>query len=168
VSRAVPGLAAACAAALLGVLVPAAGGGTRHARAATADTVLLRGRLPGRAWTTSLYLKLVKTNLRSFFLCAIWNHQPGTSYDCAGASDNPLPPGYTLRMEQTPVGPARKQKDSPAWGLIGMSTDGSVGTPVSNTLAGNHTGVVRYRTTLRDSSGQVLATSNLFVANWHG
>ena len=38
---------------------------------------------------------------------------------------------------------------------------------LSNTITGNAYGTLRYRVTLRDASGHVLATSNAIKLVWH-
>lgn len=164
--RVIVAIAAVSAAAALALVPGALGSSAGAARTADVAPILLRGQLPSGPWEKSLYLKLVKTRLTTFFLCGIYNHAPGTPFDCTTATGD-LPEGTTLRLEQSPVGRGRREPDSPGWGLVGLSTDVTVATPGSNMLEANRRGRFRYRVTLRDGSGAIQATSNIFTITWH-
>jgi hypothetical protein len=77
-----------------------------------------------------------------------------------------LPPGQTLRLEQRPIGPAVTNPDSPGWGTVATSEDASLSAVLSNFVTGNTPGTITYRTTLRDSAGQILARSNPVAVTW--
>jgi hypothetical protein len=51
--------------------------------------------------------------------------------------------------------------------MLGISLTARLGAIMSNTVTGNNYGTYRYRVTLRDGSGQVLATSNSLPVDWH-
>ena len=95
----------------------ACGNGATHAAvsgAATADTITLQGRVHRGPWQPTLSLKLVKTSLTEFSLCATRNKPAVESSDCGHHA--PLPAGTALRLEQSPVGHGLKRADSPGWG----------------------------------------------------
>ena len=71
------------------------------------------------------------------------------------------------RVEQSPIANAMRRPDSRGWGLVGISMTGSVTVVLSNNLTGNRLGTFRYRVTLRDASGHVLASSNKVTLVWH-
>jgi hypothetical protein len=73
----------------------------------------------------------------------------------------------TLRLEQNPVGKALTRDDSPCRGMVGISSTARLGAVLSNTVTGDKFGIFRYRVTLRDDSGKVLATSNRISVRWH-
>ncbi len=130
-------------------------------------TILLRLRYRRGLWRASLSLRLVKTKLTSFSVCAIRNYQPGQKYDCDLDRGDRLPTGEIMRLEQNPVAKALSRDDSPGWGMLGTSITGRLGAVLSNTVTGDKFGTFRYRVTLRDSSGQVLTTSNRVAVYWH-
>ena len=137
-------------------------------RAAHQDDSKLTLRLRTRLgpWKKSLYLKLNKNVLSSFSACGIRNWNGTDKFDCEVASGR-LPSGNFLRLEQSPVAKALKRLDSPGWGMLGLTSNTRVGVVVSNVVTGNRYGIYRYRVTLRNASGQVLATSNVVRVTWH-
>jgi hypothetical protein len=130
-------------------------------------TVTLRVRYSRGPWRQLLSLKLVKTKLTSFLVCAIRNYEASKPYDCDLDRGARLPTGMTLRLEQNPIAKALNRDDSPGWGMLGTSTTARLGAVLSNTVTGNKFGTFRYRVTLRDDSGKVLATSNRISVRWH-
>jgi len=133
----------------------------------TADSIALRARIDHGAWQHRLSLKLVKTRLITFSLCAVWDPPAATDFTCAASRGARLPAGTTMRLEQHPVGRALKRADSPGWGMLATSSTPSVGAVLSNTVTGDVLGRFRYRVTLRDSAGKVLLGSNVFPIDWH-
>ena len=127
-------------------------------------TLRLRTRLG--PWQKSLYLKLNKNKLSTFSACGIRNWDGIEKFDCEAASGR-LPGGNFLRVEQNPRGKALLRADSPGWGMLGLTSNTRVGVVLSNVLTGNKYGTWRYRVTLRNGSGQVLATSNIVKVTWH-
>ena len=127
---------------------------------------MLRLRYRLRPWKTALYLKLVKTKLTTFTACGIRNYHAGDKFDCE-ASTARLPEGAIMRLEQSPIGKALRRDDSPGWGMLGSSITQKIGTALSNVLTGDKIGTYRYRVTMRDPSGTVLATSNIVKVTWH-
>jgi hypothetical protein len=127
-------------------------------------TLRLRTRLG--PWKKSLYLKLNKTKLSSFSACGIRNWDGTETFDCEAAAGR-LPGGDFLRLEQSPRAKALARPDSPGWGMLGLTSNTRVGVVVSNVVTGNRYGTYRYRVTLRNPSGQVLATSNIVSVTWH-
>ena len=127
-------------------------------------TLRLRTRLG--PWQKSLYLKLNKNRLSTFSACGIRNWDGAEKFDCEAASGR-LPGGNFLRLEQNPRGKALLRADSPGWGMLGLTSNTRVGVVLSNVLTGNNYGTWRYRVTLRNGSGQVLATSNIVRVTWH-
>lgn len=152
-------------AALAVTLAGSAAGGPQQ-RSDVTGTILLRARIHQGPWKQSLSIKFVQLQLKSFTLCAIWNHQAGEKFDCDAASKSKLPEGTTLRLEQSPVGKAVKRPESPGWGMIGASPDAALGAVVSNLVTGNKRGTFHYRVTLRDRTNKVLVTSNVFTVVW--
>jgi hypothetical protein len=110
-------------------------------------------------------LKLVQTSLTEFSVCATWNTQPPRRFNCSSGAQ--LPANTTLRLEQSPAGHGLKRADSPGWGMVGSSEEATLEAALSNAVSGNRPGTVHYRVTLRDSSGRVLARSNVLMVNWH-
>ena len=147
-----------------------ASGGTSgtDGRAVTEATrkIVLRGRLPARGpWRNYLLLKLVKSDVVTFTVCAFWNQGP-PSATCRVTPGNRLPTGTMLRLEQRPIGAAIKRPDSPGWGMVALSPEAVLEAVLSNTVSGNKFGTFSYRVTLRNRAGRVLATSNTFKAFW--
>ena len=146
----------------------ACGNGATHGAvsgATTADAITLHGRVHRGPWQPTLSLKLVKTALTEFSVCAVRNERALESFDCQ--AHGRLPDGTTLRLEQSPVGRGLKRADSPGWGMLGSSEESVLEAALSNTVSGNRLGTVHYRVTLRDTSGKILARSNLFTVTWH-
>jgi hypothetical protein len=131
---------------------------------AGAITLRVRDRLG--PWKKSLYLKLVKTRVRSFTVCAIRGWEPASELFRCDTTGGRLTDGV-LRLEQSPIGRAARRVDSPGWGMLGLSTHDRLGAVLSNTASGNRFGLFYYRVTLRSASGFVLAQSNRVTVNWH-
>jgi hypothetical protein len=144
------------------------GAGPSAGRIAQQDESKLTLRLRTRLgpWQKSLYLKLNKNRLSTFSACGIRNWDGAEKFDCEAAAGR-LPGGNFLRVEQSPRGKALQRPDSPGWGMLGLTSNTRVGVVLSNVLTGNKYGTWRYRVTLRNSSGQVLATSNIVKVTWH-
>jgi hypothetical protein len=117
-------------------------------------------------WVTRLSLKLNKYKLVEFKVCGVWNSPANREFGCLGAGSR-LPERTVLRMEQSPIAAAMKRADSPGWGMVGLSSDPVIRTPLSNTLTGDKYGTFYYRVTLRDLRGKVLLTSNKVTLVWH-
>lgn len=154
--------------AVAGLLAAGAfGAGSRGSGSAAADTITLRARVHEGFWQKSLSLKLVKTNLIGFSVCAIWDQPATQKFSCSAPAGTKLPAGSRLRLEQSPVLRALKRSDSPGWGMLGTSEDPALGAVLSNTVSGNRLGTVKYRVTLRDADGKVMLQSNVFTVVWH-
>jgi hypothetical protein len=124
--------------------------------------VRLRRRGP---WETTLRLKLNKNMLMTFRVCGVWNWPAGRQFTCLGAGSR-LPERTVMRMEQSPIAKAMRRDDSPGWGMVGLSPDPVIRTPLSNSETGNKYGTFYYRVTLRDLSGKILLTSNKVKLVW--
>lgn len=149
-------------------VVSACASADREGAHPAADSIALRARVDHGAWQHGLSLKLVKTKLITFSLCAVWRAPSTDHFKCAvSARGADLPAGKTMRLEQSPLGQALKRADSPGWGMLAASSTGSVGAALSNTVTGDVTGRFRYRVTLRDNAGKVLARSNVLPIDWH-
>lgn len=138
----------------------------RHVADQNEGTLTLRVRTRLGPWKKSLYLRLNKNRLSAFSVCGIRNWDGTEKFDCETASAR-LPERSSLRLEQSPVAKALKRPDSPGWGMLGLTSSTRVGAVVSNVVTGNRYGTYRYRVTMRNPSGQVLATSNLVSVTWH-
>jgi hypothetical protein len=157
-------LASALALAGVGVL---AAGTSAQPSASSADTITLRARIHQGAWQKQLSLRLVKTKLISFTVCAVWDAPASQWFACAPPRGVHLPTGTTLRLEQSPVARALKRADSPGWGMLATSSTAALGAVLSNTVTGDVLGRFRYRVTLRNAAGKVLRTSKMFIVVWH-
>jgi hypothetical protein len=173
VPRAFLTVVVACAALVWPVAIDASAGRSAlstpsGARAVGQDDSKLTLRLRTRLgpWKTSLYLKLNKNQLYTFSACGIRNWDGMDKFDCEAAAGR-LPGGNFLRLEQSPRAKALARADSPGWGMLGLTSNTRVGVVLSNVLTGNNYGTYRYRVTLRNGSGQVLATSNIVKVTWH-
>jgi hypothetical protein len=154
-------------AALLALLAPLVSGAgaspTTGARPTTAAeaTIKLGGRtgIDG-PWRRALRLKLKRGGIPvSFSVCAVWGEAPSLTPACLQASDERLPEGTVLRLEQH-----RKV----GWKRVGLSPVPTLHAVLSNAVAGNRFGTVFYRVTLRErGSGRILRTSNTFRVVWH-
>jgi hypothetical protein len=165
------GVGSACALASCGSAEPtgvAGAGAPGDDRSAVQEDAVITLRVRDRLgpWKKSLYLKLVRTRLRSFSVCAIRNWQPASDQFGCDILGGGLPEG-ALRLEQSPIRRALRRADSPGWGMLGFSTHDRLGAVLSNTASGNRFGLVHYRVTLRTASGRVLAQSNRVTVNWH-
>jgi len=176
-TRAVPRIVLALAVSSLVLAWPLSSGasvdgtgtpGTKRVTAVTGQ-IALKARYRLGTWTTKLSLKLVKTKLTSFEVCAIWNRPATAKWGrrCRAAVTNKLPEGTVMRLEQNPVRRALVRDDSPGWGMLGLSSEASLGAVLSNELSDDRFGTMYYRVTLRDHSGQVLVTSNRVPVVWH-
>jgi invasion protein IalB len=161
------GLAALAAALVSTGVVSACASADAERAAPAADSIALRARIDHGAWQHQLSLKLVKTKLITFSLCAVWDAPAASEFKCAAPHGARLPAGTTMRLEQHPVGRALKRAESPGWGMLAASSTATVGAALSNTVTGDVTGTFRYRVTLRDSAGKVLLRSNVFPIDWH-
>jgi len=128
--------------------------------------ITLRVRYKSGPWATRLSVKLNKNQLNEFRVCGVWNWPAGKRFTCL-SSGSKLPARTLLRMEQSPIAKAMKRDDSPGWGMLGISSDPVVKTPLSNTMTGNVNVKFRYLATLRDFQGKVLVTSNIVTFIWH-
>jgi hypothetical protein len=134
---------------------------------ASGHTITLRARIQRGPWQRTLSLKLVKTSLSEFSLCAVWDKPPPRSFDCSSPAARRLPAHTSLRLEQSPIASALRRDDSPGWGMLARSEEATLGAALSNTVSGDRPGIVRYRVTLRDASGKILVRSNVFTVTWH-
>lgn len=155
-------LAMGVAAGWSGVHGPAAG----HTAREEAGTVTLRMRYRLGPWKQSLYLKLNKLKLSTFSVCGIRNWQSTEKFGC-DVSGSRLPEQMSMRIEQSPIAKALRRDDTPGWGMLGFSQTARIGAAVSNVLTGDKYGTYRYRVTLRDSAGKIVATSNIVKVTWH-
>jgi hypothetical protein len=136
------------------------------ADAAAGHNLTLRGRSPGWGWTTSMSRRLVRTRIIPFTVCAVWDQPASRPFDCTAAVAR-LPRGTELRLEQKPAGQGIKRRDSPGWGMVGLSHTAILRVPLSNAVTGNRYGTVRFRVTLRRrDSGAIVYRSNPLVLRW--
>jgi hypothetical protein len=149
--------------ALLALVTGASAGSTSGSRATTAAVATIK--LGGRTgidgpWRRALRLKLKRGGVPvSFSVCAVWGDPPSLTPACLQASDERLPEGTVLRLEQH-----RKV----GWKRVGLSPAPTLHAVLSNAVAGNRFGTVFYRVTLRErGSGRILRTSNPFRVVWH-
>ena len=156
---------AALAVGLCGLAFPLAS--TARESSSASGRIVLKARRGVGPWVTSLSLKLEKQKVKSFTVCGVWGAQVSDPFTCRPVAGDPLPSGTTMRVEQSPIANAMRRPDSPGWGLVGTSMTGSVTVVLSNNLTGNRLGTFRYRVTLRDASGHVLASSNKVTLVWH-
>ena len=144
----------------------ASGAGTGPSSAARFTTgaaapIVLRGRQGSQGpWRRYLWLKLVKVELTSFSVCAVWNRASPPPPTCHAARGDRLPRGTIMRLEQRL---ARRA----SWRTVGTSRDAALTAVLSNAVSGNRPGAVSYRVTLRSASGRVFRTSNTFKVFWH-
>lgn len=160
-------LAAAAVAVPLATAARGQAAQTAVATGASGGAITLRARLGRGPWQRSLSIRLVKTSLIEFSLCALWDGLASRNFHCAPAPKAHLPAGTSLRLEQSPIGRALERRDRPGWGLLATSDEGSLQAVLSNTVSGDRLGTVRYRVTLRDRPGRILARSNVFTVQWH-
>ena len=141
----------------------------KRAAADASGTITLRARIGRGAWKKSLSLRLNKDKLFAFAVCGLWDQPPTAAFTpkCTAPAGTKLPNGTMLRLEQNPIRKALPRADSPGWGLLAMTDHAEIEAVLSNTLTGNVYGTFHYRVTLRDVSGQVLATSNALAVYWH-
>lgn len=161
------GLAALAAAIVSTGVVSACASADAERAAPATDSIALRARIDHGAWQHRLSLKLVKTKLITFSLCAVWDAPSADEFKCAAPHGARLPAGTAMRLEQHPVGHALKRADSPGWGMLAASSTATVGAALSNTVTGDVLGTFRYRVTLRNADGRVLLTSNVLPIDWH-
>jgi hypothetical protein len=123
-------------------------------------TIVLRGRQGSEGpWRRSLSLKLIRVDVTSFSVCAIWKRASSSPPpNCRAPRGTRLPLGTTLRLEQ--------RRSGPGWKTVGTSNHPALEAVLSNTVAGNRPGEVSYRVTLRGASGRVFRTSNTFSVDW--
>ena len=163
----------AVAVALITLASPLASGasvdGTPTGKSVSAQdpgTVTLRLRYRLGPWKKSLYLKLVKSRLYTFSLCGIKDWDTSEKFQCESTGTR-LPARTMMRLEQAPIAKALARGDSPGWGMLGVSSSAKIGAALGNTVTGDRFGKFRYRVTVRSSSGEVLATSNVVTVAWH-
>jgi hypothetical protein len=144
-------------AASLTLSVPAASGASGDA--AATKIVLLGRQGHSGAWRNSLRLKLVRTDIVNFSVCAVWD-QPLRAPTCRAAAGKKLPAYTLMRLEQ-------RRPSSARWRRVALSTEPALGAVLSNTVSGNRPGTVLYRVTLRSPTGHIRATSNTFRIVWH-
>jgi len=161
------GLATLAAALVSTGVVSACASAEAERAAPAADSITLRARIDHQAWQRGLSVKLVKTKLITFSLCAVWDAPSRHAFTCAAPHGSALPAGATMRLEQHPVARALKRADSPGWGMLAASSTPEIGAVLSNTVTGDVTGTFRYRVTLRDPAGKVLLSSNVLPIHWH-
>lgn len=154
-------------------LLPGAGsaGETSHrgvSATAAAHAITLRARVRRGPWRTALSIRLVRTSLIEFSVCALWDTPAAASFTCRTAPGARLPAGTSLRLEQHPVARALRQADSPGWGMLATSEEATLRAALSNTVSGDRFGTVRYRVTLRNAASKILVRSNVFIVRWHG
>jgi hypothetical protein len=126
-----------------------------------ATKIVLRGRQGGGGpWKRYLWLELVRSQLTSFSVCAVWNRTSSPPPTCRAARGDRLPEGAIMRLEQ-------RLPRSPGWRTVGTSTEAALGAVLSNDVSRNRLGTVTYRVTLRNASGRILGTSNTFKVFWH-
>jgi hypothetical protein len=122
--------------------------------------IVLRGRQGSQGpWRHYLWLKLVKVEVISFSVCAIWNRASSPPPSCRAPRGTRLPRGTIMRLEQRRAGPG--------WRVVGISRDAALEAVLSNAVSGNRPGAVSYRVTLRSAVGRVLGTSNTFKVFWN-
>ena len=154
-------------AALLALLAPVVSGasvsptGGFRAKTAAVATITLGGRtgIDG-PWRRALRLKLKRGGIPvSFSVCAVWGEPPTLTPACLQSSDERLPEGTQLRLEQ---------HRTVGWKRVGLSPVPTLHAVLSNAVAGNRFGTVFYRVTLREKgTGKILRTSNPFKVVWH-
>ena len=161
--------AAAACVALVGPLVSGATSRSVSAKPAArreiSPHITLRLRYKTGPWVTNLSVKLPKYQLETYKVCGVWNWPDERRFTCLGAGSR-LPEGTAMRMEQSPIAKALRRSDSPGWGMVGLSPDPVIRTPLSNTVTGNRYGTFYYRVTLRNASGKTLLTSNRVQLVW--
>lgn len=135
---------------------------------AAAHAITLRARVRRGPWRRALSIRLVRTSLIEFSVCALWDKPAAASFNCTSARGTRLPAGTSLRLEQHPVARALRRADSPGWGMLATSEEAALGAALSNTVSGDRFGTVRYRVTLRNAAGKILVRSNVLIVRWHG
>jgi hypothetical protein len=164
VRRTVLFAAAACVA-LVPPLVSAATSRSVRVKPAAQRHITLRLRYKTGPWVTNLSVKLRKYELETYKVCGVWNWPNERRFTCLAAGSR-LPEGTVMRMEQSPIAKAMRRSDSPGWGMVGLSPDPVIRTPLSNTVTGDRYGTFYYRVTLRDGAGKALLTSNRVTLVW--
>jgi len=114
------------------------------------------------AWRRYLWLKLKRSQVTSFTVCAIWKRSSPPPPNCRSTRGTRLPQGTTLRLEQRRVTPSL----APGWRTVGVSTEAAIQAVLSNGVSGNRAGTIAYRVTLRSASGRIRKTSNTFRVYW--
>jgi hypothetical protein len=158
-----------CLSSALASGVSGAGTGPSSATRVTtgaAAPIVLRGRQGSYGpWRRYLWLKLVKVELTSFSVCAVWNRASPPPPTCHAARGDRLPRGTIMRLEQR-LARSPLRRGSPGWRTVGTSRDAALTAVLSNAVSGNRPGAVSYRVTLRNASGRVYRTSNTFRVFW--
>jgi hypothetical protein len=151
----------------LALSAPPAGGasagrpaGVAGVETGAAATIVLRGRQGSYGpWRRYLWLKLVRSDVISFSVCAVWARPGSPPPTCRAARGTRLPRGTVMRLEQRRAGPG--------WKVVGTSREPALQAVLSNAVSGNRLGEVSYRVTLRNRAGRVFRTSNTFKVFWH-
>lgn len=130
--------------------------------------VLVESGSQNGPWTRRLDQKLGRAGVPAqFYVCATVD-PAGANPRCVTGEGTPLPGGSVLHLEQRPAGSGVPVAGSPGWGLVGTAEDNPLKIPLSDFVSSNNKpGVVTYRVTERDSSGEVTATSNTVRVTWH-
>ena len=127
---------------------------------ANATKIVLRGRRGIQGpWRSYLWLKLVRTDIVSFSVCAVWNQRLLTPA-CRATAGKTLPEDTLMRLEQ------RRTTRVARWKRVALSTEPTLEAVLSNAVSGNRLGTVLYRVTLRSPTGHIRATSNTFRVFW--
>lgn len=134
---------------------------------AAPHAITLRARVRRGPWRRALSIRLVRTSLIEFSVCALWDKPAVASFNCRSAPGARLPAGTSLRLEQHPVARALRRADSPGWGMLATSAETTLRAALSNTVSGDRFGTVRYRVTLRNAASKILVSSNVFIVRWH-
>jgi hypothetical protein len=143
-----------------------AASGPQSSGAGKADNVQIWVTTRGGPWTKRLSLKLVRSKLSVFYLCATYNTALARRDKCESASDLDQP-GTLLKIEQNPVKKAQKRPESPGWGLVGAGSKKLVQAELSNLVTGDSFGTFKYRATLRSLDGKQIAASAAIPVVWH-
>jgi hypothetical protein len=153
---------------------PLAATSSGETSATSADQVTLRIKMGKGPWVAPrISVKLRKLVLMRFTVCGVYNHAADQKFNCAPGT-NQLPSGTQLRLEENPVWhsstPATKNPgalNKPGWGTVGVGDHGFVEAILSNMVSNDKFGTVSFRATVRTTSGNVLATSNVVKLVWH-
>src|SRR5205085_6022940 len=130
--------------------------GAPAARATGSIQVWVKTR--GGAWTKRLSLKLRRSKLSVFYLCATYDTTLAGRAACE-STEAIGQPGTLLKIEQSPLGKAQRRPESPGWGLVGAGDKKLVQAELSNLVTGDRFGTFKYRAALRSLDGRQIAAS---------